>query len=184
MAGETIGGDFWKQVKVGRPLLYTEDEHGRLWQEFQDYCQYCKDNPLEIEDWVGKDALRVIRKKPLPMTVMGFCLFIGASYAWWKEFRKKQHNAEFLAVIRAIDDTIVNQQIQGAVGGLYQQNIVARLNGLVDHKEVANTGEITINKSSIDYSKLSNETLREIAAATNNDRSDEGTGGTSEEISV
>jgi|SRR6478735_7660605 len=177
MAGETIGGDFWRHIKVGRPVLYTEDDHAKLWQEFQDYCQYCKDNPIEIEDWVGKDAVYIIRKKPLPMTMQGFCLFIGASYAWWKKFRNQQHCPEFVAVLHAIEDGISNQQISGAAAGLYQQNIVARINGLVDRKEVENSGSVTVKKDVIDYSKLSDEALREIAAASNSDNAGEGESG-------
>lgn len=170
MAGESIGGDFIKHVKVGRPLLYTEDDHAKMWGEFVEYCQYCKDNPIETEDWVGKDAVRVIRKKPLPYTMQGFCLWIGASYTWWKDFRKQQHCPEFSAVVRAIEDTVANQQISGGLAGLYQQNLTARLNGLVDHQEVKNSGEVTIHKESIDYSKLSDAALREIAAASSSDQ--------------
>lgn len=169
MAGETIGGEFWKQVKVGRPLLI--DDPNELWSEYLMYAQYCKDNPIETEDWVGKDAVRVIRKKPMPQTLTGFILFVGGSENWWQELRKNKNlTPEYLGVLRAIEASIKTQQVSGAVAGVYKENIVARINGMADHKEVANTGEITVRKDMIDYSKLSDEALREIAAASNSDQ--------------
>lgn len=173
MAGETIGGDFWRQVKVGRPLMF--ENPAELWGEYLDYAEYCKSNPIEIEDWVGKDAVKVVRKKPLPQTLTGFILFVGGSTNWWQELRKNKNlTPEYLGVLRAIEASITTQQVSGAMAGIYQQNIVARINGLADVKEVQNSGEITVRKDTIDYSKLSDETLREIAAASNSDSSGEG----------
>lgn len=140
-----------------------------LWEAACDYFKDCDENPIEVEDWVGKDADKVIRRKPLPYTLAGFCVWVDASRNWWKEFRKAREaekDADFLAVISRIDDIIFNQQYNGAAGGLYQQNIVARALGLVEKTDSAVKVDMDAKiktEAQIDYSKLSDGALRELA---------------------
>ena len=74
--------------------------------------------------------------KPHSWTLGGFCLYAGITN--WTTFKetKKYQTREFLRVIYTIEQTIVEHQISGANVGLYNHNLVARLNGLSEKQEV------------------------------------------------
>lgn len=181
MASNSIGNKQWERRSgMGRPLLFSSPL--LLWEEACNYFADCDANPIEIKDWVGKDATPVTREKPLPYTLAGLCIWVGASRNWWKEFRSAREadkDEDFLAVISRIDDIIFTQQYNGAAGGLYQQNIVARALGLVEKSDAAVKLDVkgqVKTEAAIDYSKLSDGALREIAELIN--RSGEGEGRT------
>lgn len=178
MASNSIGNKQWERRSgVGRPMLFSSPT--LLWEEALAYFKDCDDNPIEIEDWVGKDAVSVTRKKPLPYTLGGFCIWVGASRNWWKEFRSAREadkDEDFLAIIARIDEIIFTQQYNGAAGGLYQQNIVARALGLVEKSDTAVKMDVKATvktEAAIDYSKLSDGALREIAELANRSRESE-----------
>lgn len=181
MASNSIGNRQWERRSgIGRPMLFSSPT--LLWEEACNYFTDCDNNPIEIEDWVGKDAIKVTRKKPLPYSLAGFCIWVDASPNWWKEFRKARtadNDTDFLAVISRIDDIIFTQQYNGAVGGLYQQNIVSRALGLVEKSDAQVKMDVKAQvktEAAIDYSKLSDGALREIAELIN--RSGESESGT------
>lgn len=181
MASNSIGNSQWeRRSPLGRPLLFSSPD--LLWQAAVEYFQDCDANPIETEDWVGKDAISVTRKKPLPYSLGGFCLWVGASRNWFKEFRAArtaEKDEEFLAVITRIEETIFIQQYNGAAGGVYQQNIVSRALGLVEKTDAAVKVDMEAKvktEATIDYSKLSDGALRELAELAN--RPGESEGGT------
>lgn len=163
-----IGNQQWRNTnplaKMGRPRIYEEGEAEKMWTDALAYFDYQDNNPLEIDDWVGKDAVEVTRLKPLPYTIEGFCLWVGASHSWWKEFKnRKDLSPDFVSVIRAIEDAIFHQQYTGATAGLFQHNIVARRLGLAEATKV--DADVKHKVDTVDYTKLSDDALREIAAA-------------------
>lgn len=181
MASNSIGNKQWERRSgIGRPMLFSSPT--LLWEAAQEYFQDCDDNPIEVEDWVGKDAMKVTRHKPLPYSLHGFRIWVNASKNWWNEFRAAREadkDEDFLEVITRIEDVIFSQQYNGAAGGLYQQNIVARALGLVeksDSQVKMNMEAKVKTEATIDYSKLSDGTLREIAELAA--RAQEGEGGT------
>lgn len=155
-----VGNQFWKRRAThGRELLFSSGE--LLWQAAVEYFEMCDELNHEQDDWVGKDAEHVIRKKSHPYTLIGFCRFVGASESWFKNFRKNENlDDNFLSVITRIEQTIYEQQYSGAVTGIYQQNIIARALGLSDKVE-AKVEEVP----PIDYDSLSESTLNELASA-------------------
>jgi hypothetical protein len=48
---------------------------------------------------------------------------------------------EYVSIVTRIKEEIRNDQIEGALVGQYQQNIVARLNGLTEKTDVTTQGE-------------------------------------------
>jgi hypothetical protein len=179
MASNSIGNRQWERRSgIGRPMLFSSP--ALLWEEACNYFADCDLNPVETEDWVGKDAVSVTRKKPLPYTIGGFCIWVGASRHWWNEFRKAREadkDDDFLEVITRIDTIIFEQQYAGAATGQYQQNIVARALGLVEKSDSAVKMDVKAQvktEAAIDYSKLSDAALREIAELANRSGESEG----------
>lgn len=177
----SVGAGFWKQKSpLGRPLLFSSPQ--LLWEAAEEYFTYCDNTPVLVKDWVGKDAMPVKREKPMPYSLNGFRLYVDASKNWWSEFRKAREaekDEDFLGVISRIEDICYTQQYNGAVTGLYQQNIVARSLGLVEQSVVDAKVKAEVeakNTIAIDYSKLSDGALREIAQLAS--ESDSGEGGT------
>lgn len=180
MASNSIGNRQWERRSgVGRPMLFSSPT--LLWEEACHYFADCDQNPIEVEDWVGKDAVSVTRRKPLPYSLTGFCIWVNASTNWLREFKKAREadkDEDFLEVIHRIEQIIFSQQYNGAAGGVYQQNIVARALGLVEKSDAQVKMDVEAKvktEGQIDYSKLSDGTLREIAELVNRPR--EGQGG-------
>lgn len=124
---------------------------GLLLEYFKEYQQYCKDNPILKEDYVGKDAARVWRELERPLTWVGFECYLSdkeiindlGDY----ESNKDGRYEDYATIITRIKKYIEHDQFTGAAVGIYQQNIIARKLGLVDkHDSVVQanlTGGVT-----------------------------------------
>lgn len=125
---------------------------------FKEYQQYCKDNPIFKEDYVGKDAMRVHRELERPLTWVGFECFLSdreiiqdlGDY----ESNKEGRYEDFAAIISRIKKYIEHDQFTGAAVGIYQQNIIARKLGLVDKQENQMSGEINTNITDTQFQQL------------------------------
>lgn len=132
---------------LGRPPKYDTPE--RLWNKFVEYCKWCDDNPIELPAKVifkgtkstieerneGKTTART------PYLLSGF--MVWAKIANWTDFKKSKTNqsGDFPRVIRAIEDTIQTQQVSGAMVGLYNSNLTARLNGIKENADLTSNGK-------------------------------------------
>ena len=77
-----------------------------------------------------------------PYSLTGFCIYVGASTNWFREFRDECRNKkdkDFLEVIARVEETIKTQQFEGACVGAFNANIIARTLGLADKQEVDHT---------------------------------------------
>lgn len=115
------------------------DSPEAMFSYFKKYREWAKSNPIEIEDYVGKDAQRVMREKPRPLTMEGFenWLFendiIGSVDQYFSNERDAYSN--FTGICRTIRQIIRQDQIEGGMAGIYNPSITQRLNGLVDKTE-------------------------------------------------
>ena len=124
----------------GRPKAIETPEE--MMQHYSDYKQFCVDNPLTIEDYVGKDAQRVMRQKPRAISYDGFCVWLWDNSI----IRDPDHYfrnldgryVEFIPICQKIKRDIRNHQIEGAMGGIYNVSITQRLNGLVEKTDNKN----------------------------------------------
>lgn len=120
-------------------LNKTIDSPESMFSYFKQYRTWAKSNPIEIEDYVGKDAERVMRQKPRPLTMEGFenWLFendiIGSVDQYFSNQEERYSN--FVGICRAIRQIIRQDQIEGGMAGVYNPSITQRLNGLVDKTE-------------------------------------------------
>ena len=123
---------------MGRYKLIESPE--KMWSLFQQYREWVKNNPIEIEDYVGKDAIRVMRQKPRPLTLEGFenYLFENNIIESVDQYFSNQGDAysDFLGICRTIRKIIREDQISGGMAGIYNPSITQRLNGLVEKSEV------------------------------------------------
>lgn len=128
----------------------------RLWQLFKDYESYAKSNPILVEDYVGKDAELVKRKKEVPLTVDSFedYLFeLGIINDLGDYFcNKDERYSEYATICRAIKRKCRKDQINGGMAGIYNPSITQRLNGLTEKTDVTTGGE-KINTFNVGFTK-------------------------------
>lgn len=126
--------------KAGRKKLIPDPDTLINW--FEEYIKELKATPFKIKDWVGKDGDEVTREKERPITMVGF-----ESYCFRKGYINDLKDYfsnddgrydDFQDVCRAIRNLIAKDQIEGGMAGVYNHNLTARLNGLVEKTQNEN----------------------------------------------
>jgi len=111
----------------------------RLWELFKSYELDAKSNPIIVEDYVGKDAELVKRKKEVPLSVDSFedYLFeLGIINDLGDYFSNKDERyTEYATICRAIKRKCRKDQINGGMAGIYNPSITQRLNNLTERIE-------------------------------------------------
>lgn len=155
------GNKFWLlRSKHGRDKIFVSPK--LLWEAACEYFEWAEKNPIKDPRSVGQ------RKIQRPFTIEGLCVYVGANTAFLRQFEdglKGKEDAEskdFSTIIGTIKDVIFTQQYENAAIGVLKENIVSRKLGLADKQEVKS--DIS-SQSDIDYSKLSDGALEEIAKA-------------------
>jgi len=111
----------------------------KLLELFNDYKDWLEENPILIEDYVGKEAYRVMRQKPRAMTMEGFeCYLFNRKIIndlgdYFKN--KEDRYTDFAPICLHIKKEIRANQIEGGMAGVYNPSITQRLNGLVEKQE-------------------------------------------------
>lgn len=131
--------------EVGRPLSYRPKE---LLQKFVEYIEWAKAHPIEnIYETSGTsfsgDSYGNTNKnlKPRLISIGGFLVFIGQTESWWSHLEDGKRGEEFFKVKDKIKNYCESYQKEMAAAGIFKENIISRLLGLKDKKEVENTGE-------------------------------------------
>lgn len=110
---------------------------------FEDYKEWVKENPYKVHDFVGKDAVEVHKNRQRPITWTGFEAWLSMEEVLVHLGHYEQNTGgaytEFLPVIARIKKQCSGDVIDGALAGVYNQNIAARLEGLTDKKETEKT---------------------------------------------
>ena len=149
------GNQFWKlRSKHGRDALFASPE--LLWESACEYFQWCDENPiLSTKSMTSTQGSSSEEKEfQRPYTKQGLYFYIGCSEDWLRNF-KKVANHDFLRVIEAIEQTIENQQVAHAMVGVFNSNLVARLNGIKEQTDVTTNGkEIQQNISILNIDPL------------------------------
>ena len=154
-----VGNSFWKQRSShGRkPIFATPDD---LWGAACEYFEWVEENPLretKLFSYEGEIIEGEIPKMRA-MTIQALCFFIGISRQGWSEYKAKQ---DFSEIVEEIEAVIFSQKFEGASGGFLNASIISRELGLADKQDITTNGE-SINKPSLDVSKLSDEQLRNL----------------------
>ncbi len=128
-----------------KPIYVTPEE---LEVYFEQYKQWVEENPILVQDYVGKDGTEVNRKKNRPLTFDGFEIWLRKN----SKIKCCQHILdnvksaynEFIDVSRYIKASVKADQIEGGMAGIYNPNITARLNGLTEKIQEDGSKEVTI----------------------------------------
>lgn len=115
----------------------------KLWELFQEFRAHIIANPYKEHDFVGKDATEVNRKKQRPVSWIGFEGWLASQRILHHLGHYEQNSdgayTDYLPIIRAIKAICSADIVEGAMAGIYNHNLAARLEGLADKKEVEKT---------------------------------------------
>lgn len=131
---------------VGRPPKFKTPED--LQAKAEEYFRHCDTHPIEV--WQRKAAGANQSAKngsgvksdegmmyiPRPYTIDGLALWCGIGN--WQQWRSDQ-SEDFRIVISALEARVRDQQVSGAMVGMYNPNLTARLNGIAENTNVSGT---------------------------------------------
>jgi len=128
---------------MGRPLGSTKiNTPEELWQYFLDYVEYARNSPMYKVEYVGKEGREEYKPLSVPITFEGFecyCADLGIIGDLSHYFANTNGRYKrFLTIVTRIRKEVRNDQIGGGMAGIYNPNITARLNNLVEKKEITN----------------------------------------------
>lgn len=130
------GNQFWRLAsKYGRDKLFATPD--LMWEAALEYFDWCDKHPWkQIKKKAGSKNGIEVEETPVqrPYTLSGLMLYFGASESYWRQFKSQGHK-EFLTVTSRIDTIIETQQLEGAVVGTFNANIIARKLGLADKQD-------------------------------------------------
>lgn len=137
----------------------------QFYSMFDEYKQWVRDNPILIEDYVGKDAERVMRQKPRPLTIEGFenhCFrHYGLSTLQQYLENRDERYSDYVSIVRTIKHEIRQNQIEGGMAGIFNQSLTARLNNLKDATDVTTNGK-DVNAAIVVQSQTDKDNIEKI----------------------
>lgn len=113
----------------------------KLWELFIKYKDYVKNNPVLVEDYVGKDGDRVMRQREQPLIMEGFECFAmdntKLSYPDLTEYfeNKNESYKDYFPICSRIKREIRFDQIKLGLANVINPSITQRLNGLKEQTE-------------------------------------------------
>lgn len=146
-------------AKIGRPRMIESAEI--LEDLFWEYWEWAEKNPLLVEDYVGKDATMVMRRRTRPKLKQDFQIWLRQNKGF-KDVSRYLYpkgdsgHKEFVEVSTRIDAYCTGHNVPRAMIGEYQQNIVARMHGLADNHVNTNI-EQPLFPDELDKSKIASE---------------------------
>lgn len=123
----------------GRPRKYTPSQ---LLGKFEEYLNDRLNRPIieKETEYARHDEHRSEKESrvshPQLLSIGDFCIFLGCCRNWWNELPD-----EFLGVKRQISTYIEQYQLRGASLGIFNANIISRLLGLTEKKDITSNGE-------------------------------------------
>ena len=129
-----------KRRNNARPRVFQAPD--QLWQEFLDYVEFTKANPLIKTHFVGKDGKREHEEIPAPLTYKGFQVFL-----WDKgligDLTTYERDENYFTTISRIRANCQVHNVKWALVGQYKENLVARIEGIKEQTETENKHTIT-----------------------------------------
>jgi hypothetical protein len=128
---------------MARPLGSTKIQSPeQLWDLFEEYKRQTKNNPILKHTFVGKEGRSEYSELERPLTIEGFecyCADLGIIQDLSNYFANSNNRYKrFSTIVTRIRKEVRNDQIGGGMAGIYNASITARLNNLVEKKEVMN----------------------------------------------
>lgn len=120
----------------------------RMLELWHDYTKWAKENPVRVQDFVGKDGEEVYRLRERPLTQVGFEAFVYKNHGFGiEQYFKNQGGlyTEFIPICSRIVKERTADQIDGGMTGIYNTSITQRLNGLTENSNVKTDGTLNVN---------------------------------------
>jgi len=163
------GNEFWKiafeRGTSGRKRKYENPED--LKNAINEWLTVMNDRTWIKQDFIksGPEAGKIIElETPAPLTIQSLCLWLGVNIQYFNELeasinriQDREIANEFSAIITHVKSLISMQKIEGAVAGIYNPMLVARIEGLRDQQD------ITSNNNTIQGITLSKEDIKRIS---------------------
>ena len=119
-----------------KPVMKTAES---LRSAIESYFEWCNENPWLKAVAVDKNGDAIVIPKARPYLVEGLCRHIGISRRHWYAIQgptEEEYRPDLADVTEWATVTMFEQKVSGAVVDDYKENIVARLTGLGDRKEL------------------------------------------------
>lgn len=154
--------------RVGRPYKFTPAQFEKAWK---DYFDHCDNNPWYKNEAIksGEFAGQLVKiPTARPYSEIGFCAFhdLGEKYlcqlSETLEGKESKEEKELSYILTRARAKCYNQKFEGASVGAFNANIIARVLGLSDKKDITTNGE-SLNK------KMTQEEAKEYLKQLNND---------------
>jgi hypothetical protein len=113
-----------------------------MWELFSEYKKFVKDNPVLVEDYVGKDAVRVLRQREQPLIMEGFECFVmdntKISYPDLSHYfaNTNDNYTNYFAICSRIKREIRHDQLRLGLANAINPSITQRLNNLAETTNV------------------------------------------------
>lgn len=154
-----------KASKVGRPKKIESPE--KLWELACSYFEEVDSRPFQKQDFIrgGESAGKIVTLANIrPYSWAGFETYLIKHGIIYKLDRYKANTngayEEFRDVVSRIDRVMFDNKFEGAAVGAFNASIIARDLQLAEITK----SEVNANvKNEVDYSRLSDEALAEIA---------------------
>lgn len=124
---------------MGKPKYIESPE--ALYQLFNDYIESVKSRVRRIPKATNKGV--VYEEHTPPLTIDGFKTFCNREGSDINRYFYNVGGAfsDYVSIVTRIKEEIRQDQIEGALIGQYNNNIVARLNGLTEKTDVTTGGD-------------------------------------------
>ena len=122
----------------------------KMWELFCQYKKQVKENPVLVEDYVGKDGDRVMRQREQPLIMEGFECFVmdngDINYPdLTEQFEcKNESYKNYFPICSRIKREIRFDQIKLGLANVINPSITQRLNGLKESTETEIKGTLNI----------------------------------------
>lgn len=134
------------ESKCGQQPIVSHPKE--LFAMFRYYINWNKNHPWPTADLrVIKGKVRDINKEakvgiPRPLSLVNFCHINGVSGSWWRALRVRMaDNPEMSSAIESIDHAIKNNILDGALVGVFQGGLAARVLNISDRVDHTSGGE-------------------------------------------
>ena len=129
----------------GRPFKYTAEQLESKFEEYKEHIKKVKFYKPEMIKTGERQGEIVDVPVYSPPDMLSFCLFIGISFQTFNEYvngEYREKREDLSEIFTRVHEWIKSEQLRGASAGLYNAQIVARINGLSDKQEVELTTQI------------------------------------------
>lgn len=119
------------------------------------YKKYIEDNPILVEDYVGKDGVRVLREKKRALTMEGFeCFVMDNTEITYPDLTnyfdgKLESFKDFVPICSRIKREIRANQIDLGLAGVINPSITQRLNNLTERVDSTTNGKEISDKKTL-----------------------------------